>query len=305
MSVFYRDYASYLTDTFGPGKVQKITVNLGLGCPNRDGTTGTGGCIYCNNSSFSPAFANARLSVSQQLADGKAFFARKYPKMQYLAYFQAYTSTHGNIDTLIDIFSQALDVPDVIGLVIGTRPDCMPQRLLDALATLSRARARTIIIEYGAESSHNTTLTAINRCHTWQQTVDAVHRTSNAGLHIGLHFILGLPGEDIPMMLKTVDRVNALPVNTVKFHQLQVIANTPLARQYIHGGLAECRMHEFSVKSYTELCAIIVRRLRSDIAIERFLSQAPPDLLLYPRWGLKNYQFTHLIERELAKNADR
>ncbi len=290
----FRDYANYLSCCFGPGKVQKITVNLGLGCPNRDGTIGRGGCIYCNNSSFSPSFASGSLSVEQQISQGKNFFAHKYPQMRYLAYFQAYTSTHGNESFLLDIFNRALDIDNIVGLVIGTRPDCMPQSLLEALADISRTRAR-VIIEYGAETSHNSTLETINRCHTWEQTVDAVNRTHNAGIDTGLHFILGLPGETPQMMMQTIERINTLPVDTVKFHQLQVISNTPLARMFENGGTKACGMHEFSLESYVEFCAGIVRTLRPDIAIERFISQSPPGMLIYPRWNIKNYQFTHLL----------
>jgi hypothetical protein len=263
-------------------------------CPNRDGTIGRGGCAYCNNQAFSPAYGNVGTRVAEQLEAGKQFFARKYPTMRYLAYFQSYTSTHGNIDALMSMYEEAAAVDDVVGIIIGTRPDCMPDDLLSRLSELNKRLP--VIIEYGAESSHNDSLERVNRCHTWQTTVDAVLRTHSAGLRVGLHFILGLPGESIEMMLETVDRINELPIDTVKFHQLQIVRNTRLGALYEAGQLD---VHLFTVDEYVDLCVEIVHRLRKDIAIERFVSQSPDDLLIAPRWGLKNYQFTNLLNNKL------
>lgn len=298
MNPYYKDYSDFLTCLFD-GKVQKLTVNAGFTCPNRDGTKGRGGCIYCNNTSFSPKTGINGTSVTQQLADGKKFFSRKYPNMRYLAYFQSYTNTYGDIDHLISLYQEALEVEDVVGLIIGTRPDCMPDDLLRHLADINSKTP--VIIEYGAESSHNITLDAINRCHTWQQTVDAVMRTHGAGLTVGLHLILGLSGESKEMMLQTVDRISALPIDCVKFHQLQIIRGTRLAKEYENNPEA---IKIFDVNSYLELCADIVERLRRDIAIERFVSQSPADLLIAPKWGLKNYEFTHRLFKTLAERAD-
>lgn len=298
MNSYYRDYSDYLADTFGPGKIQKLTVNTRLGCPNRDGTIGRGGCIYCNNTAFSPEMGVGD-DIVDQLEASRCFFGRKYSDMRYLAYFQSYTNTYGDMDRLMSMYRRALEVDDVIGLIIGTRPDCMPDELLKELAILNGG-AKRVIIEYGAESSHDETLARINRCHTWAVTEDAVMRTSDAGIDVGLHFILGLPGETEPMILKTIERINTLPVSTVKFHQLQVVRGTLLARMYESGGLQGCGMMELTVEKYLDLCATIIGRLRKDIAIERFVSQSPADLLMYPRWGLKNYQFTHRLLGILA-----
>lgn len=288
----YRDFSDFLRERFN-GKVQKVTVNAGFSCPNRDGTKGRGGCTYCNNQSFNPSYCQSELSVTEQIERGKAFFARKYPSMKYLAYFQAYTNTHSeDIDRLISLYKEALCVQDVAALIIGTRPDCMPQTLLERIASLEG----TVIIEYGAESACDETLRRVNRCHTWADTVDAVERTHAAGIACGLHFIMGLPGEDEDMMLHTIDRINELPVDIVKFHQLQLIKGTRLARD-VEQGLYD--IPRFTADEYATLCAKIVRRLRKDIAIERFVSQSPDELLIYPRWGLKNYQFTHLLEKKL------
>lgn len=329
MSQFYRDYADFLRERFD-GKMQKITIDAGFSCPNRDGTIGRGGCVYCNNLSFSPM--PSRGSIAAQIEAGKAFFARKYPRMRYLAYFQSYTNTHGPIDRLMELYSEALATEGVDGLIIGTRPDCVSDELLRALSALGRP----VIMEYGAESSHNDTLRVINRCHTWEQTVDTVERTVAAGLPVGLHFIMGLPGETEEMMLQTAGRAARLPISTLKFHQLQIISGTTLAKG-IQGltplsttfdasvtseasdtsetSATSTRIQNrptfrgrpieiFSVNAYIDLCVKIVEtivRENPSIAIERFTSQAPAGMLIAPRWGLKNYQFTHLLEKALRE----
>lgn len=289
----YRDFSDFLAEHFS-GKMQKISINAGFSCPNRDGTVGTGGCTYCNNRTFNPDYCSPRLSVSEQLEEGKRFFARKYPEMRYLAYFQAYTNTHGDIEHLRSLYEEALGVSGVEGIIIGTRPDCMPDALLDYLEEL--AKRTFVLVEYGAESSHDVTLQCINRCHTWAQTVDAVTRTAPRGIHVGLHMILGLPGESVEMMLDSVDALSALPIATVKFHQLQLIRDTRLARD-VESGLYD--IPRMTVVEYIDLCARIVRRINPAIAIERFTSQSPEELLIYPKWGLKNYQFVNLLNARL------
>lgn len=289
----YRDFSDFLAEHFS-GKIQKISINAGFTCPNRDGTVGTGGCTYCNNQTFNPSYCAPTLTVTQQLEEGKRFFARKYPEMRYLAYFQAYTNTYGDVERLRALYEEALAVDGVVGLIIGTRPDCMPDVLLDYLESLSRRCF--VLVEYGAETSHNSTLALINRCHTWEQTVDAVTRTMARGIHVGLHFIMGLPGETVDMMLQSVDALSRLPVDTVKFHQLQIIRGTRLARD-IEKGLYD--VPRMTVEEYIDLCAKIVRRINPAIAIERFTSQSPEELLIYPKWGLKNYQFVNLLNGRL------
>ena len=294
----YRDYADFLAGYF-PVKMQKLTVDAGFSCPNRDGTIGRGGCTYCNNASFSPLEGMRRASVVKQLEAGKSFFGRKYPDMRYLAYFQSYTSTHGSREEIMSLYREALSVDKVDGLVIGTRPDCVESALLDELAHIGKP----VFMEYGAESSHDCTLEAVNRCHTWEQTVEAVNMTVDAGLPVGLHFIMGLPVETRGMMLETVRRAAALPISTVKFHQLQIIKGTIMARELAAGKDPGVTM--FTVEEYLSLCRDIVQILKSEnpgIAIERFTSSAPADLLLAPRWGLKNYQFTNLLHRMLGNS---
>lgn len=289
---YYRDYSDFLAGHFDC-KMQKLAINAGFTCPNRDGTLGRGGCTYCNNHSFNPSYCSPTLSVSEQIERGIEFFGRKYPSMRYLAYFQAYTPTHGELSRLIPLYDEALAHPLVDGLIIGTRPDCMPATLLDYLAS----RREFIMIEYGAETACDTTLALINRCHSWADTVNAVNTTHRAGIPVGLHLIMGLPGEDTNTMLATIDAINTLPVDVVKIHQLQLLHGTVMARQVEQG---EITIPRFSVDEYIDLCTRIIARLRPDIAIDRFLSQSPPSLLIYPRWGLKNYQFTHLLHNHLS-----
>lgn len=296
MPAKYKTYAEYLSEKFpGKGKIQKIGVSIGNSCPNRDGTIGNGGCAYCNNSSFTPDYGlhKDKIDISGMLEQGKAFFARKYPDMRYLAYFQSYTNTHGaSIDELMELYARAAAVKDVVGLIIGTRPDCLPDELLDRLAQMN-TRSVPVMIELGAESSHNDTLNLVNRCHSWETTVDAVNRCHDRGLSVGLHFILGLPAETHAMMLETVRKAIALPIDTVKFHQLQIIKGTAFARQYEDNPET---FNLFTVEDYVTLCREIIAMVNTtDIAIERFVSQAPDGLLIAPRWGLKNYQFTALL----------
>lgn len=295
MNPYYRDYADFLGEIF-PFKVQKISINTGNICPNRDGTIGVGGCIYCNNSAFTPGYAAPQLSVAEQIGRGVEFFGRKYPDMRYLAYFQSHTATHSNVAQFVEDLREAASQPGVAGIVIGTRPDCMPDALLERLAEMNRTLP--VIVEYGAESAHDSTLRAINRCHTWAQTADAVRRTAAAGIPVGLHLILGLPGETEEMMLASVDALNALEVSTVKFHQLQVVRGTRLER--IH---REAPVRTFTLDEYIALCVKVVRRLRRDIAIDRFTSQSPDSLLIAPRWGIKNYQFTHILQNALREHC--
>lgn len=298
MTKYYRDFADFLAEHF-TGKMQKLAVNAGLSCPNRDGTIGRGGCTYCNNSSFNPSYCSPTLSVTEQIETGKAFFARKYPSMRYLAYFQAYTNTHGAIEHLLTLYEEALRADKVDGLIIGTRPDCMPQTLLDRLREM--AEKKFVMIEYGAESSHNATLERINRCHTWEATVEATERTAEAGIPVGLHLINGLPGEDEDMIMETVDAINRLPVDVVKFHQLQILRGTRMERD-ISAGLYD--VAHWSADEYIDLCVRIISRLRKDIAIERFVSQAPAELLVSPRWGLKNHEFTDRLNRRLRQLSE-
>ncbi len=298
---YYREYSDFLATLFD-GKVQKLSVDLALGCPNRDGTLGRGGCIYCNNDAFSPDAAKRGLAVREQLARGKAFFARKYTAMRYLAYFQSYTSTYGGRELLLKAYREAIADPDVVGLVIGTRPDCLPDELIDSIKKLKESSGKEILIEFGVESMHDATLNRINRHHSSQTVAEAIERVAAAGFPVGVHLILGLPGEDEAMMRQTVERISALPVSSVKFHQLQLLRGTALAAMYEAGELTDTL--SFTAEEYAELCARLLPSLRPDIAIDRFVAQAPAGMLISPQWGLKNHEFTALLHRVLAKTAN-
>lgn len=288
----YRQYSDFLATLFPGVKVQKISVATVSTCPNRDGTLSTGGCTYCLNASFSPEYARASAPVTSQLEEGKRFFARKYPQMKYLAYFQTYTSTYGDASRLATSLHEALSVPDVLGAVVGTRPDAIDAPRLALMRDAALSHGARLIIELGAESSHDRTLERVNRCHTWTDTVRAVNLCADAGIPVGLHLIMGLPGETEEDMLVTVDRLNELPVDTVKFHQLQILRGTAIAAQWERG---EFDLTFTTPEMYAAFCRKVIGRLRPGIAIDRFLAQAPPDLVLAPRWGLKNYQFAALL----------
>lgn len=287
----YHDFGSFLKAHF-PFKVQKISLNAGFTCPNRDGSKGLGGCTFCNNQTFNPEYCRTEKSITQQLEEGKAFFAKKYPDMKYLAYFQAYTNTYGELEELIRKYEEALSTPDVVGLVIGTRPDCMPDALLDYLTELNR---RTfLIVEYGIESTYDRTLERINRGHTFEQTREAVIRTAGRGIMVGGHLILGLPGETEEDIIREADTLSALPLTTLKLHQLQLIRGTKMARQYAEHPEW---FHIYNVDEYIRLVATFVSHLRSDIVLERFVSQSPKELLIAPDWGLKNHEFTQKVHQ--------
>ena len=225
----YNDFPTFLRKYF-PYKVQKISLNAGFTCPNRDGTKGWGGCTYCNNQTFNPDYCRTEKSVATQLEEGKCFFAHKYPEMKYLAYFQAYTNTYAELEGLKRKYEEALQVDGVVGLVIGTRPDCMPEDLLRYLEELNKHTF--LMVEYGIESASDETLRRINRGHTYADTVEAVQRTAACGILTGGHIILGLPGETHDTMVAQAGMLSELPLSTLKIHQLQLIRGTRMAHEY-------------------------------------------------------------------------
>lgn len=281
----YNEFGNWLKEQLGV-KAQKISLNAGFTCPNRDGRVGIGGCTYCNNQTFNPDYCVTDKTVARQLEEGKSFFARKYPEMKYLAYFQAYTNTYDSIDNLRAKYEEALSVPGVVGLVIGTRPDCMPDALLDYL---SEVNSRTfLIVEYGVESVYDTTLQRINRGHTHAQTIDAITRTAARGIRVGAHLILGLPQESREELIAEAGILSALPLTTLKLHQLQLIKGTRMAEEYAQ---QPADFHLFTAEEYIDLVIDFVERLRPDIVLERFVSQSPSSLLAVEGWGLKNHEF--------------
>lgn len=290
----FRDYASFLAARFD-GKVQKLSVDGGFGCPNRDGTIGRGGCTYCNNATFTPPYCSPCDSVTRQLQLGKAFFGRKYPDMRYLAYFQSHTNTHAPLPLLRQRFEEALAVEGIVGLVIGTRPDCAGNDVLDYLASLPAF----VIMEYGIETTDDRLLQLLHRGHTFAQAADAVCRTAERGICTAAHLILGLPGQTREQMTAEATRLSALPIDILKLHQLQIVKDTPMAGDYAlhpdHYPLFE------RPEDYADVLIDFLRHLRPDITLERFTSQSPDDLLIAPRWGMKNHVFVSLLRRRLTE----
>lgn len=291
----YREFGDFLRERF-PFKAQKIAINAGFTCPNRDGSKGRGGCTYCNNQTFNPSYCQTDKSVTDQLAEGVRFFSRKYPEMRYLAYFQAYTSTYGEQERLERLYEEALGYPGVVGLIIGTRPDCMPDSLLDYLARLSEQVL--VLVEYGVESTLDRTLRRINRGHDFAEAEEAIRRTAARGIAVGAHLILGLPGESRDEILGHADRLSELPLTTLKLHQLQLIRHTRMALEFER---QPEDFHLFTVDEYIDLVIDFIERLDPAIALERFVSQSPKELLIAPDWGLKNYEFTARVNRRLAE----
>lgn len=295
MNRWYKDYSEYLGERFPGIKVQKISVNAGLGCPNRDGTIGTGGCIYCDNRSFTPGYCMNGDTVSDQLRKGKEFFSRKYPRMKYLAYFQSFTGTYTRgVGILKSLYDQALSEPDIVGLVIGTRPDTLPEDVIDLLDEINSHVP--VFIEIGVETSSDDTLRLINRNHTWEDVVSSVERLTRRGIETGVHLIAGLPGEDKERILTSVRDVCSLPIHSIKLHQMQVIRDTTLHQRILSGELS---VPSFTLDGYLDLCVEIVRGVPRHIAIERFLASAPPDMVISPKWGLKNHEFTDMLHKRL------
>ncbi len=293
----YREFGTWLKEQLGC-KAQKISINAGFTCPNRDGRVGVNGCTYCNNQTFNPDYCKTDKSIRQQLEEGKAFFGRKYPDMKYLAYFQAYTNTYGSLSELKMKYEEALAVDGVVGLVIGTRPDCVDDELLDYLADINRRAF--LIVEYGVESVYDRTLQRINRGHDFDCVCRAVRATAGRDIPVGVHVILGLPGETRDEMIHEAEVLSQLPITTMKLHQLQLIKGTRMAEEY-----RQCPQDflRFTADEYAELVVEFVRHSRPDIVFERFVSQSPASLLAEPGWGLKNYEFVELVKKKFISSA--
>ncbi|MDR1865117.1 MAG: TIGR01212 family radical SAM protein [Bacteroidales bacterium] len=287
----------YFREQYGE-RVQKLTIDAGFTCPNRDGKVGYGGCAYCNNDAFNPSYCTPAKSITQQLHEGMEFHRVRYRKAyRYLAYFQAYSNTYAPLERLRAAYEEALAVPEVMGLVIGTRPDCVDDRLLDYLAELNR-RCH-VVMEYGVESCYDRTLARINRGHTFAQSVQAIEKTAARNIRTGAHLIFGLPGESQQEMLAEADVINRLPLNTIKLHQLQIPVNTAFARQY------EEHPEQFRLFGRDEYIDFIVRfleRLRADLVVERFANEMPPRYLAGPDWGkVRNVELWRMLENRLEE----
>ena len=292
----YNDYSTYFKSKFSE-RVQKISIDAGFTCPNRDGTKGRGGCTYCNNDTFNPSYCMPSKSVSAQLGEGISFFAPKYKTQQYLCYFQAYSNTYEKFEHLKKMWTEALSHPGVIGMVVGTRPDCVNEQILDYLAELSKKYY--IVLEFGIESTIDRTLELVNRCHTFQESVDAIKQSTDRGIETGAHMILGLPGESRQELLQHATTISQLPIKSIKLHHLQIIKKTIMAKEYAK---TPEMFNLFGVDDYVELIVDFLKILNPEIIVERFISESPLDLLIAPKWnGLKNFEVVHRIEKRLQE----
>ncbi|MCK4663637.1 MAG: TIGR01212 family radical SAM protein [Bacteroidales bacterium] len=292
----YNDYTNYIKKHFNQ-RVQKISINTGLGCPNRDGTITYGGCTYCNNQAFNPAYSSAAKTITQQLNEGIDFFAKKYKTQKYLAYFQSYTNTYADVETLKKLYIEALSHPKVIGLVIATRPDTVDDEKLGMIAELSEKFY--IMIEYGVESTNNNTLKLINRGHDYETSVNTIIKTHNKGINVGAHLIIGLPDEDEEQILQHACKLSQLPLTTLKLHQLQIIEGTKMALQYKK---EPSLFNLFTIDNYINLIIDFLEILNPDIVVERFTSESPVNILIAPQWGgLKNFEIVDKIDKKLIE----
>jgi len=291
----FNAYSNYFSRIYG-ARIQKVSINAGFTCPNRDGTKGYGGCTFCNNDAFIPSYCIPEKSITRQIREGIEFHRRRYRKSSaYLAYFQAYSNTYAPLSTLRELYNEALDYPGIIGLIIGTRPDCIDNEKLNYLKELSLQYY--LAVEYGIESCYNKTLKRINRCHTFEEAQEALEETAARGINTGAHFIFGLPGETRDEMLKEADIISGLPLTTVKFHQLQIIKGTVAETEYFQNP-DDYKL--FTWDEYLEFFITFLERLNPSIVVERFTGEAPPSFLKVEGWGKKRTdQIVALFEKRL------
>jgi len=288
----YNSYTDWFSTLFGK-RVQKVSINAGFTCPNRDGTLGSGGCTYCNNEAFIPAYCTHDISVTGQIEKGIAFHRKRYRRAEnFLAYFQAYTNTYAAIEQLKALYDEALSYPGVLGIVIGTRPDCINSDMLDYLAELSRDYF--VIVEYGIESTNDDILRHINRGHDFASAVRAVTETAEKGIYTGAHLIFGLPGESRAQIIDSAAAISALPLSSLKIHQLQLVKGTPMAEEYRSNPE---RFDLYTLEEYLELVIAFCERLSPSLMIERISGEAPPGMLDDPRdWDKRSNEIFRLFE---------
>ncbi len=288
----YNDFSSFLKTRFDT-RVQKLTIDAGFTCPNRDGSKGVGGCTYCNNNSFSPSYCRAG-SIREQIENGKKFFSQKYRDQKYLAYFQSYSNTYAPLPILKQRYEEALSCKDVVGLVIATRPDTVDIEIIEYLESL--AKDYYISVEYGIESTNDQVLLRINRGHTFEEAEKAIRMTAGRGIIIGAHLIFGLPGETKQTMTDGAIYLSRLPINLLKFHQLQIISGTILADEF-HNNPFKL----YSVEEYLDFLVEIIENMPPDLYLERFINQSPEAFLVAPKWGMKNFEFVAKLKMRLRE----
>ncbi len=290
----FNSYSQYIKNRFG-GRVQKLTINAGFTCPNRDGKVGTGGCTFCNNSAFNPSYCNSDKSILEQVQEGIDFHRTRYKSAtRFLAYFQSFSNTYAPVELLKSVYYEALSHPDIVGLVIGTRPDCIDEPILDLIAKINESAFVTV--EYGIESCYNTSLLKINRGHDFETVRSALESTSKRGIRTGGHIIIGLPGESRQMILEEAGILSGLPVNHLKFHQLQIVKGTTMATDY---KMNPHHYTKFELDDYLQLMAEFIARLSPDILIERIAGETVIDYNLREDWGLRNDQILVGFEKKL------
>lgn len=294
----YLNYNQVLKSEFSE-RVQKISINAGFTCPNRDGSKGNGGCTYCNNQTFSPEYCKPAKTITQQIEEGIDFF-KKYESQIYLAYFQSYTNTYDSLDKLKAIYEEALSHPKVVGIVVGTRPDCVNDEILDYFAELSKRCY--VMVEYGIESTDDRTLEFINRRHDYACAEAAIRKTAARGIRTGAHLILGLPHESRETILSHATKISKLPLTAIKLHQLQLVKNTKMAHQYAENPEW---FKLYTADEYIDLIIDFIELLNPRIAVERMISQSPPGFVIAPDWGLKNFEFIVKVEKRLAQRNAR
>ena len=292
----YNDYPAYCRRLFG-GRVQKLSIDGGFTCPNRDGTKGTGGCAFCNNASFSPAYCREAESITRQIDEGARFFGRKYAGQKYLAYFQSYSGTYAPLAVLRERYEEALAHPAVAGLVVGTRPDAVSAEALDYLQEIAE-RGKYVCVEFGVESADDEVLRAVNRGHGFAEAEAAIRAASGRGIAVGAHLIFGLPGETPEKMLAGAMRLCALPVDILKLHQLQIVRGTRMAEQYAERPEA---FRLYTEEEYLDFVVRVIERIPPRICLERFVNQSPPEYLLAPKWGAKNFEFAAKLNKRLEE----
>lgn len=294
----YNSWAEQCKKLYG-SRLQRVSINAGFTCPNRDGTIGTGGGTYCDNRSFSPAYCHTNLSITQQINTGLEFLKKRYRRTsRFIAYFQAYSNTYSELDYLKALYLEALTHPEIFGIAIGTRPDCINEEKLDLLAHLSQKHF--VSIEFGIESCYNKTLLRINRGHTYEDSVEAIELSAARGLHTGAHIMFGLPGETRSMVLDQARMLSGLPINAIKFRQLQIVKGTRMAEEFSEHPE---NFDLFSMEEYIDFVVKFIERLRPEIVIERLAGEVPPEFQSGSQgWGgLRSDQVAVLIEMRMAE----
>ena len=308
----YSSFVGYFKKIYGE-RLQKIVLDAGFTCPNRDGKVGRGGCTYCDNAAFHPSYSTAGKSLHQQLDEGIEFHKVRYRTTEhYLAYFQSFSNTYAPLERLKSLYEEALSHPDVVGIVIGTRPDCVDEQKLDYLASLTHLgfpggqqnkpyKSPIVIVEYGIESCYDSVLERINRGHDFETAARAVRMTAERGIDVGAHFILGLPGETRQMMLDACTLINELPLRSVKFHQLQIVKNTRMEKDYAEN---PSDFERFKLDEYLDFFTDMLERLRPDLYIERFAGEVPPRFVNETPWGLiRNVELLRLLDKKLEERS--